>query len=280
MSVVQTLPTLYRLNEMSKQLKGANQEEVHQKIVCNPLKKIFPQATSLEVQQELLTRGLFNPSECMALDGTLKILEAKNMWITVQNEFEHLKRLWNGPDVPILIYPLTKNRPIVDGVEVKKNGVSYHNALFLFVSEDLEAVELKALLAHEYHHICRLANLNKAPHEIELLDTLIIEGLAECAVDELYGERGLSPWTKKYTQEVCLKLWTKYFIQAIHMKGVDNHFPFLYGNEAAGLPKWIGYCIGYRIVCSYMENSGVSNRQLLNQTLSSEILKGSVFKVD
>lgn len=278
MSVVHTLPLLYKLNEVTKLQQGEKMVEIHREMICHPLKQFFPQATIEEIHGELLTRGLFDPFESPIISEILKKLEEEKVWETIKHEFNHLKNLWNGPDVPIFVYPLTKHRPLVDSVEVKKNGVSYNNVLFLFVSVELETEELKALLAHEYNHICRLSYVDKFPHEIELLDTLIIEGMAECAVEELYGERWLSPWTKGYSHEECLELWTKYFVKAIQLQGVDNHFPFLYGNEVKGLPKWIGYCLGYRIVKSYLESEGISNQRLLYKTTASEILKGSDFR--
>ncbi|QCR34096.1 DUF2268 domain-containing protein [Lysinibacillus sp. SGAir0095] len=277
MSVVHTLPIIYKLIEKSEHT-GESLVDIHREMICNPLKEFFPQASTKEIQEELISRGLFGPHESAAISKNLLRLEHKKVWKTVQEEFDYLKNLWNGPDVPIFIYPLTKFRPVVDGTEVKKNGVSYNNVLFLFVTDDLETEELKALLAHEYHHICRLTSLDKSQHEIELLETLIIEGLAEFAVEELYGERWLSPWTKKYSQEECLKVWTKNFARALHIKGVDNHFPFLYGNEVEGLPKWIGYCIGYRIVLSFIENGGSREHERLFKTPSQKILKCSVFK--
>ena len=279
MAVEHTLTLLNKLYELSKQKQEENLVEIHRELLCNSLKDFFPQATTEEIHTELLTRGLFSPCECDAIDEFLRELETKHVWQIVRSEFEFLKGEWDGPDVPIFIYPLTKDRPIVDGVEVKKNGVSYNNVLFLFVSGELETEELKALLAHEYHHICRLNQLDKSPHEIDLLDTLIIEGMAESAVEKLYGEQWLSPWTKRYAQEECIALWTKFFVRGLRVKSVDNHFPFLYGNFAEGLPKWSGYCIGYRIIQSYIENRGINDINTLFKMSSTEILKGSAFKL-
>jgi len=277
--VLPTLPILYKLNEVSHGQQGEKLVEIHREMLCNPLKKFFSYATTEEIQGELLTRGLFDPFECTEISEILTRLEEKKVWEKLAHEFNYLKRLMNGPDVPICIYPLTKHRPIIEGIEVKKNGVSYNNILFLFLSIDLEIDEMKALLAHEYHHICRLSYINQSPYEIELLETLILEGMAECAIEELYGERWLSPWTKRYSQKECMKLWTKYFVQALPLQGVDNHFQFLYGNQAKGLPQWIGYCVGYRIVRSYLDNVGKLDQQQLYRTPVQEILKGSAFKI-
>lgn len=279
MSVVDTMPLLYKLNEMSKQLPEVKIVDRHREFLCKQLREYFPDALCDEIQGELLSRGLFEPYESETLEGILKRLEAKQVWATIQKEYDRLKELWKGPDVSIFIYPLTKHRPIVEGEEVIKNGVSYNNLIILFVSIELETEELRALFAHEYHHICRLSYLNKSPNEIELLDSLLIEGMAECAVEELYGEDLLSPWTKGYSQEEGMKLWKDHFVKASKLKGVDNHFSYLYGNEVEGLPKWIGYCLGYKIVRSYIENRGFSNQELLYKVPSLKILEGSIFKI-
>ncbi|KGR75617.1 DUF2268 domain-containing protein [Ureibacillus sinduriensis] len=278
MSVVDTKPLLHKLNEMSKQQTEVKIVEMHREVLCEQLRGYFPEASCDEIQEELLWRGIFEPSESNTLENVLKRLEAKRVWNTIQKEYDYLKEKWKGPDVSIFIYPLTKHRPIVDGKEVTKNGVSYNNLLILFVSAELETEELRALFAHEYHHICRLAYLNKSPHEIELLDSLLIEGMAECAVGELYGENLLSPWTKGYSQEECMKVWKNHFVEAIKLKSVDNHFSYLYGNEGEGLPKWIGYCLGYKIVRSYLANGGSSNQEILYKVPSLTILEGSIFK--
>ena len=55
---------------------------------------------------------------------------------------------------------------------------------------DLQKQELQALFAHEYNHVCRI-HILKTLDEMTLLDSLILEGLAEDAVKDLYGENGL-----------------------------------------------------------------------------------------
>lgn len=278
MSVVNLLPELYNLCEMSRK----NEEkivEIHRRLLCEPLQSFFPLRTVEEIQFELLRNGIFNPMEGLEIDKTVKRLKEQNVWQILQKEFERLKNVWKGPDVPIYIFPLTKHRPIIDGEEAKKNGVTYNGVLFLFVSTEMEEEELKALLAHEYHHSCRLAFLNKQSEEIELIDSLIIEGMAEAAVEELYGEKWLSPWTKRYVPNDVRKLWKKNFVPFLNLKGVQLHHPFLYGDDSLGLPRWIGYCVGYGIVESYLKNNGPIQQFLLYQIPSTEIIQRSDFKI-
>ena len=174
---------------------------LQQDLIYEQLKNYFPDVPREELHFELLSNGLFEPEEVIDLDKTLRQLIEKNVWRIVQEEYERLKRLWNGEEVSIFIFPLTNRRPIIDGIVANKNGVSYKEAIFLFVSPELTDTELKAMIAHEYHHSCRLNFLNKAPEEMSLKESLIIEGMAECMVEELYGEKWCSPWISRYTLE-------------------------------------------------------------------------------
>ena len=279
MSVVNTLSQLYKLCEMSRKHEGGNLIETHHEILCNPLKSFFPNRTVEEIHFELLRNGLFNPYEGFDIEETLKELDRKNIWLILQKEFEKLSSLWEGPEIPIYIFPLTRPRPFIAGVEANKNGVAYNGVLFLFVSTELGEDELKALLAHEYHHICRLNYMNISPQEIELIDSLIIEGMAEWSVEEVYGEVGMSPWTKRYSLDEVKEQWQKYFVPALHLRGVASHRPFLYGDGSVGLPRWIGYCLGYRIIESYVNHSGPVKQNHFYKISSNQILQGSDFKL-
>ncbi len=262
MSVMPTKELLQKIVIARKEVNNTSLEEVQCVILCQPLEEIFKDASREEIYYELLQYGLFQPHEEIDIDA----LEKQNTWEIVREEYERLKRQWQGPDVPIYIFPITKEQAITN-----KNGVAYTNAVILFVAEGLEKKELQALFAHEYNHVCRLQYLNQTMDHISLKDSLILEGLAESAVAELYGEKWLAPWLKLYSMNELLKIWRKYFLPALHVQGVQHHFPFLYGGE---LPKWIGYCIGYEIVRTYKKNAPKSQPYLKS---ADEILAGSDF---
>ena len=279
MAVINTQQLLKTISILSNQQSDRKIEDIQLDIICTPLKAFFPNVSQEQIYYELLGNGLFDHTEIIEVNQLVKELEEKNIWQIVEVEYERLKLLWNGPEVPIYIYPLTKYRPILEGIEVNKNGVTYNGVLFLFVTPELVETELKALLAHEYHHICRLAFLNKTPKEMMLLDSLIIEGMAECAVEELYGEQWLSPWTKRYSIEESMTIWRKHFVPVLNLKGVKNHRSFLFGDGTEELPDWIGYCIGYKIVQSFLKKCGPLEQHILYKTLADKILVESDFKI-
>lgn len=262
MSVMPTQQWLSKWLKAYKNSNGKSVEAIQCEIICRPLVDVFSQATPKEVQYELIQNGLFKPCEMVDLEA----LEKKEIWNNIQEVYEQLKKRWSGPEVPIYIFPITKKN-----ASTNKNGVAYRHAIFLFVSETLQKEELGALITHEYNHVCRLHYLNKAFDEITLKESLLLEGLAECAVEELYGDQWLAPWLKRYTKEELVWQWQEHFLPFLEVKGVQNHFPFLYGDP---LPKWIGYCIGYEIVRTYKKNFSLQETHIKS---TDEILAGSDF---
>ncbi|MBG9757822.1 DUF2268 domain-containing protein [Lysinibacillus sphaericus] len=258
------MPTDKWLEEYEFSRKSKSSDELYSlqcSVLCDRLIKLFQEGYTEEIHFELQQQGLFLPEE----EINLKRLKQMNVWGCVEQEFMYLQQKWNGPAIPIYIFPITRQQNITN-----KNGVAYPHSLFLFVGE-VEKQELQALLAHEYNHVCRLHYLKKSLDEMTLLDSLILEGLAECAVKDLYGDRWLAPWLTNFTFEKLIKLWKSQFLPNLQLQGLEKHRPFLYGGE---LPLWIGYCIGYQIVRSYMKNL---SSQLPLLITSQDILAGSEF---
>lgn len=264
---VSVMPTQKWLLKLIKAYKKPNRKSVEKiqcEAICKPLVDVFLNASPEEIQVELLQNGLFEPHEIVDIAE----LEKKGIWEIIQTEYERLKKLWSGPEVPIYIFPITKVNAITN-----KNGVAYRDAAFLFVSPELEHDELRALFAHEYNHICRLHYLNKSFNDVTLKDSLLLEGLAECAVEELYGDKWLARWLKMYTKDELLLTWQEYFLPSLDVKGLDNHYEFLYGGQ---LPRWIGYCIGYEIVRTYKKNCPTHELYVKS---TDEIIAGSDFQL-
>lgn len=209
-------------------------------LVRDLLLPIFTGVPPEAIQYEILQQGLMQNG---------KILLTLDVWALVNHQLQQLMHVWDGPDIPIYILPI-KNGFV-------KNGVAYQNGICLFVSPRVTIKELHALFSHEYHHMCHRQFIKEPP---TLLDSLIMEGLAEHAVEELFGEHALSSWTKLYTMDEVKSYWQTHFVSALQIKGLHNHKPFLFGDELVGLPPWIGYCAGYRIIQSFLEKHGPMNQ--------------------
>ncbi|MFJ6209094.1 DUF2268 domain-containing protein [Lysinibacillus sp. NPDC092081] len=263
MSVIPTDEWLKELIASQRLNHSKNLEDLQRSILSSRLVEIFIGGSPDEIQFELQQQGLFKSHEKIDINK----LKKQNVWEVVQKEFIYLKERWSGPNIPIYIFPITQEQTIT-----KKNGVAYPNALFLYIGE-LEKQELKALFAHEYNHVCRLQYLNKSLDEVTLLDSLILEGLAECAVEEIYGDKWLALWLRYYSIEKMHEIWKEHFLPQINIQGLNNHVEFLYGGK---LPQWIGYCIGYEIVRTYIKNHSSHNLHIKS---SKEILAGSDFSL-
>ncbi|MFJ7971863.1 DUF2268 domain-containing protein [Psychrobacillus sp. NPDC096389] len=277
MPVIQTQNLLYKFVEQCEEQSGRGVSIKHSEIIGAPLMKLFPTLNPEVVQYELLRNGLFQPEEWRNIKETVKQMEAQNMWQTVKQEYRLLRKRWNGPKVSIYIFPIKNATAKARKGVPKKNGIAYKGALFLFLSPDLLTEEIKALLAHEYNHACRLDYLDQAPSKITLMDSLIIEGLGEYAVKDLYGEKWLAPWINLYIFEDVLAIWKRYFIPSLDVEGVKNHHLFLFGKDGGRLPKWIGYHIGFHIVDSFQKKHGPFLNNALYKKSAKEIIKGSDF---
>lgn len=221
---------------------------------------IFSDMPEEAVYYELLQQGLLKEG------GYSLNFDA---WRILQKQLLQLSLAWDGPDVDVYILPAAYG--------LVKNGVAYKNGICLFISKKVSIIECKALLTHEYNHICRRQFVKEPP---TLLDSVIIEGLAESAVNDLFGEKAISPWTKQYSLKEAKALWEKHFIPSLNVRGLHRHYEFLYGDESVGLPKWIGYSIGFRIVDTFQQKKGPIDIKDLLKMDATDIVEGAGFRLN
>ena len=276
-SVIQTQTWLYKFFRACAEKSKESPYVLQCQMLCAPIVKFFPEINPEELQYELLNYGLFDPFKWKDIGNQVERLEKQRIWQIVDREYHFLKTLWKGPEVSIYIYPLNTVNHNKNEQAPQKNGVAYRGALFLFLSDGLRVEEIKALLAHEYSHVCRLNYLGLESKKIPLKDSLIIEGFGEFAVKELYGEKWLAPWVDLYSFKESTQIWTKYFIPKLNLLGTENHHVFLYGKARSPFPKWIGYHIGYQIVDSFQKKHGPFNNSELYRMSSEELIAGSNF---
>ncbi|OMP66354.1 DUF2268 domain-containing protein [Domibacillus epiphyticus] len=280
MSVQNTVEWLYHFVKVCKERPLKDPYFIQCDVLCCPLKGLFPNTSVEEIHYHLLTHGLFEPSDWLHMEKVVQRMEENNIWELVSQEFKRLKNIWNGPETSIFIFPIKDSYLATNYNMIKKNGVAFKRAIFLFLSPDLEKEEVKAVLAHEYNHVCRLAYLNLDVKDISLKDALIIEGLGEFAVKDLYGEKWLSRWTKLYSYEKTLKIWSNHFISSLNIKGNEKYDVFLYGKGNNQLPNWIGYQIGFQIIESYHSVYGPFKNNELYIIPSQELIEGSKFPLN
>ena len=276
-SVIQTQSWLYKFLRTCAEKSKESPYDLQCQMLCAPIVKSFPEINPEELQYELLNYGLFDPYKWRDVGKQVEKLEKQRIWQIVEQEYRFLKTLWNGPEISIYIYPLNTVHQSKSEQAPTKNGVAYRSTLFMFLSEGLRVEEIKALLAHEYSHICRLKHLGLESKKIPLKDSLIIEGFGEFAVKDLYGEKWQAPWTDLYSLNEATQIWTKHFIPHLNLLGTENHHIFLYGKARSPFPKWIGYHIGYQIVDSFQKKHGPFHNSKLYRMSADELIAGSNF---
>jgi uncharacterized protein YjaZ len=209
--------------------------------------------------------GMYSPNRS-AKEILTKLIE-QEYWSMSRTILKKYRRLWDGPDVPVYIFPIHTN------TKQKMSGVSFENKMFLFLSplDDIKALE--SLIVHEYHHICRLRHQRKQPYDYSILDSMIMEGFAELAVTNYCGENYNAKWIHQYHESELEKFWERYVKEQINVKRTDKiHDKLLFGKGF--FPDLLGYSIGYWIISKANEKQKYSIEKTFNVT-SDEVLKQS-----
>jgi uncharacterized protein YjaZ len=229
--------------------------------ICEKLTVHFEGALASEIYDYLIQHGMYLPVRNG--NEVVKKLQKNKVWEIVQEEKLRLQKVWDGPNIPIFIFPSDKNNRKLKQDFNGKSGLAFKDKLLLFISEDNMEKEIRALFTHEYNHVCRLSKYQKNEEDYVLLDTIILEGLAENAVRERWGEEFLATWTSYYSTEELQKMWNNIvFPNRNSLKNDLNHQNIMYGLRF--YPKMVGYCVGYYLVKNYLESTNKTSKDLLN----------------
>ncbi len=242
------------------------EEDYHQPLnISKRLLKYFEDVTAAELYDYLIMHGMYRPVRDGK--GTVEKLKTLDCWNIVLAESKRLKKLWNGPDIPIFIFPSDKNNNQIKRDFKGKAGVAFKDKLFMFLPEDIETNEIKALLIHEYNHICVLSKNKRKDDQYTLLDSVLIEGLAESAVKKILGEEYTSNWTSYYTEKELEIFFSKYIIPNKDVrKSERDHMKLLYGKGF--YPKMLGYCVGYYLIQKLIKTEKLSYSELMSKSLT------------
>ena len=225
--------------------------------ICEKLVPYFKGQTANEIYNQLINFGMYRPSR--ASRNNLNRMLDQNAWDKVERLFSKYKNKWNGPDVPIFLFPLAQSGFFFIREDKSKAGVSFPDKMFLFLSHLDDPKEIEALLVHEYHHVCRLRMLGKKMEEYTLLDSIIIEGLAEYTVLKHCGPEYLANWCRMYTEKELTNFWDRYLKNQLHKKKNEReHDLLLYGGGR--VPKLLGYAAGYNIIGKFYKKHNYSTK--------------------
>ncbi|MUK90415.1 Zn-dependent protease [Ornithinibacillus sp. L9] len=236
--------------------------------LCERIEDYFSGASASEIYQHLAINGMYRrPSKHG--EEIVQGLQDKRFWDIIKWEERKLQKKWNGPDIPILILPSDTTNRTMNAEYNGKSGLAFNDKLFLFLSEDNSVKEIQALFTHEYNHVCRLSVYSKPEEDYVLLDTIILEGLAENAVRERLGEDYTANWTSYYTEDEAEKIWKQIIYPHKDLpKNHRKHPELLYGLKFQ--PRMAGYCVGYHLVNKYLTKTELRCKDLLGKS-SEEI---------
>lgn len=226
-------------------------------VMCEKLRPYFNGESANEVYNQLKNFGMYRPSK-FTRDYLNQMLD-HNIWNRVGRLFTDYKNKWNGPDIPVFLFPVAQTGSFFKREKNSKAGVSFPDKMFLFLSNYEDMKEVEALLVHEYHHVCRMNMSDKILEDYSLLDSLIIEGLAEYAVLKHCGKEYLANWCHMYSEKELLLFWDKFIKNRLNKKKNErDHDDLLYGGR--GIPRLLGYAVGYNIIKEYYEKNNYSTK--------------------
>lgn len=223
--------------------------------ICQRLLPYFGKQNAHEIYQQLLRFGMYRPSR--PASRSFEALLQTNSWGKIEKIYAIYKEKWSGPEIPVFLFPMEEEAGLFRKSERNKSGVSFPNKMFLFLAGDADEKEMEALFVHEYHHVCRL---NKSPQCVEentLLDSMIIEGLAEYAVLKSCGDQYVADWCDYYSERQILHFWREYLKDLVDCTRKEKiHDDVLYGRRP--FPRLIGYAAGFFIVKDYYRKNSFS----------------------
>jgi len=228
-------------------------------LLCEKIKPYFSNVSLQDIYIHLTDHGMYlYPT--MYGEEMLKHFLIDNVWAFIKREGSELQVMWDGPDIPVFILP---SDPHIAQITKGCSGLAFKDKLFLFIPPKNDLQQLRALLTHEYNHVCRLNKIDKREDTFNLLDTIILEGLAEHAVQELVGAQYIAPWLKNYSSNHLERMWREivYPNKYIYKQSI-RHNEILYGlNE---YPHMGGYCVGYHLVQKYLDYHKLSHKDILH----------------
>jgi len=227
--------------------------------ICNQVVDSFQGLTSIQIYHLLVSKGMYTPN--FRSYQIFKEMKEQNIWEYLKTLEEKYKSKWRGVNIPIYIFPAKSD--IFNGS--RKNGFTFPDKIFLFISDVTDLKEIEALFVHEYHHACRLSNTNKPIEENTLLDSIFMEGLAEYAVLVECGEKYLSEWTK-FNKSAVRAYYHNVLKDQLNVS-IQNplHDKLLYGKGFRSIPL-VGYAVGFDWILQISKNKELSLKDTINKS--------------
>jgi len=211
--------------------------------LIEPIRRYFNNQSTIEIQQLLLSHGLFQPEQTKLeqLERWIK----EDIWQLIQEQYQQLKKEWQGPDLAIFIFPADLNNQVLTKQFKGVSGLCFKDKMILFIDHQASEQMINAIFAHEYSHAVRLNEVHHREDILTLKDTIILEGIAEIVTEEKFGA-SLLPDFDDQSKNInkLISQWIKPYL-SLSTNHPLHHY-IMYGNSS--IPKFTGYQAGIFIV--------------------------------
>ena len=208
------------------------------------------------------------------LDRAVDALTESDTQVLVEEAVDRAARVLPGPPTTVCVFAVD---PLWTYVRDNLNGVSGVTPgagrvwIQIYPEGDWQ-VEIGPAIAHEYHHSVRMALMKEPVAETDLVDEMVLEGLADSFTRVLYPDRPLDPWIDALTPEQETAAWE--VMQPYLDTTGDTVDSFLFGTRD-DLPRWAGYTIGFHIVQAFLQRNPEASVASWTSLDSREILTRS-----
>jgi len=129
---------------------------------------------------------------------------------------------------------------------------------------------LKRTVVHELNHTVRMKRTRKRKGRLTMLDTIALEGLAQCFEKEVCGE--LPPYAAALSVQQARRVWG---MIKDELDSLDEtlYRRIFFARDDKDVPTWAGYRLSYMILSRRMKRLGLGWDALMG--LNSEEIVGS-----
>ncbi len=226
------------------------------------------------------------------LAGALQDTEKADPKVAIEEALWSASQLLPRPDLSarFLLLPGDGESQLITQVMQGAMGVSLGSqATLLFFWPTGDWLSWLAYTAiHEYTHLVRnhlfprgVAGGRpvylKTQEPETLLDAMVAEGISDVLAQQVYPD--MEPrWIQTLDDKDVERIWPR--VQRRLRMGDSNEVRRFISGDGDRIPQWTGYCLGYRIVRSYLENHPSARPATLVGMQASAIFNESCFAKD
>lgn len=213
------------------------------------------------------------PTNKSSLEKTMKYLEKEEAMIleTIKQAIQDSVDLLPGGDKDIHVFPTNPDNTFGMGRVDDLSGVTWNEEFMLItIGRDFSEVELKQLIAHEYHHT--VYNETNEPR-YTLRESAVVEGKAEYFAKQVYpeGESSFTEPLRGRYKTATVDLFLEY---------ADSEDPriigdFFYGYPEQDIAPRAVYRVGYQIMEKFMEKHPEMSVKEWTNLSSEKVIEGS-----